>query len=508
MSLKEKVGQLFQIGFQGTEITPEIEAMIQDYHIGGIIYFRRNIESPEQLAHLSNSLQERALKRGFPLLISSDEEGGIVRRLQGGIPFPGAMAMGATGDEALVRKVGGAMGQELRAVGINMNLAPVLDVNNNDANPVIGVRSFGEDTMQVARLGCAFMEGLQREGSIACGKHFPGHGDTGVDSHLDLPVIPHDLARLEKVEFVPFQHAMDRGLDSIMTAHIYFPALESEENLPATLSYKVLTGLLRQKMGFKGLIVTDCMEMEAITTGFGTVEGAVKTLEAGSSMVLISHNLQLQKAAMDAVLQRVRSGGILEEVLDRAVQQVLSLKEKRIGLAGYTVAHYSDFDREYGEEVARTVARQGVTLYRDESGRLPLQPGDRAILLEFAAGNRTQVENRTEPGNALAPLLRERGLIVKEILLDQDCEDLPPLQGQEHVLCIIPRGLDEDRMKKLNTLAVDPIIIATGSPYDCRTLTNTTTCLITYDQTPYMMEAAADILLGRDKARGILPVTL
>ena len=284
MTLEEKIGQMFQVGFSGAEITSEISEMIKDYHIGGIIYFRRNIKSLRQVSKLSNELQAISIKQrvGLPLMISTDQEGGIVHRLIGGTHFPGSMVLGATKNTELAERMGQAIAKELKTVGINMDFAPVLDVNCNSLNPVIGVRSFGEDPFWVAKLGVAFIKGVQAEGVIACGKHFPGHGDTVADSHLTLPVVKHDRNHLEKVEFYPFMQAIQAGVDSIMTAHIYFPAIESRKGMPATLSYNVLTGLLREELGYTGIIITDCMEMKAIANSFGTIEGSVMSIEAGS----------------------------------------------------------------------------------------------------------------------------------------------------------------------------------------------------------------------------------
>lgn len=264
MTLEEKIGQMFQVGFKGTKVTSDIKEMIEDYYVGGIIYFRRNIESLQQVSGLSNELQilSASKRPGLPLMISTDQEGGMVSRLVGGTHFPGNMILGATRNVRLAKRDGQAIARQLKAVGINMDFAPVLDVNNNPLNLVIGARSFGGDPLLVANLGIAFIKGMQAEGVITCAKHFPGHGDTAIDSHLGLPVIKHGKEHLEKVELYPFKQAIKVGVDSIMTAHIYFPALEPRKGVPATLSYNVLTGLLRRELGFAGLIISDCMEMK------------------------------------------------------------------------------------------------------------------------------------------------------------------------------------------------------------------------------------------------------
>ncbi|MFN2362944.1 MAG: glycoside hydrolase family 3 N-terminal domain-containing protein, partial [Halarsenatibacteraceae bacterium] len=276
MSLQEKLGQLMMIGFNGQRLTAELAEMISKYNVGGIIYFARNIEIPEQVARLSSEIQRVSLEsNSIPALISADEEGGVVTRVKGMTHMPGLMAIGATGDYQEAFKAAKTAGNQLKYLGINMNLAPVLDINNNPENPVIGVRSFGSDPFEVSKFGKKYIAGLQEAEVVACGKHFPGHGDTSVDSHNDLPVIEYGLDRLVEVELRPFKEAINAGIDSIMTAHIAYPELTSEVGLPATLSKKILIGILREKLGFKGMIITDCMEMNGIVGTYGTIPAGV-----------------------------------------------------------------------------------------------------------------------------------------------------------------------------------------------------------------------------------------
>lgn len=334
MSLEEKVGQLFQVGFQSKSIDREIKDLIENYHIGGVIYFTRNIENLEQTASLSKNLQELALDSGagIPLFISVDQEGGKVRRIKDLTYFPANIEIGATGDKELSRKAAAVTAKELKGLGINVNLAPVLDVNNNPANPVIGERSFGADPILVAEMGVAYIKGLQAEGIIATAKHFPGHGDTAVDSHFDLPVINHSRERLDQVELYPFKKAIEAGVDSIMVAHIYFSTIESEAGIPATLSKAVLNDLLREDLNFEGVIITDDLEMGAITNFLGTAAGAVKTIEAGADIVLISHSYDKQKQAIEAVIAAVENGRISEKRIEESLRRIIKLKGKRINI--------------------------------------------------------------------------------------------------------------------------------------------------------------------------------
>src|SRR5579884_1477526 len=240
MSLEEQIGQALMVGFWGTKPSQEIIDLITRYHVGNIILFSRNTGDTRQVLELTRSLQEIAKEAGhrYPLLIAIDQENGIVQRLGEAVTiFPGNMALGAIGSDEIAYEVARATGEELLALGINMNLAPVVDVNNNPANPVIGVRSFGEDTHLVARLGAAMVKGYRVAGILSCLKHFPGHGDTAVDSHLAMPIIPHTLERLEMLELVPFRRGIEAGAECLMIAHVAFPALAEQGNLPGTLSH-------------------------------------------------------------------------------------------------------------------------------------------------------------------------------------------------------------------------------------------------------------------------------
>ena len=316
---------------------------------------------------------------GIPLFISVDQEGGYVARLPRATSFPGNMGLGAAGDPALTRKVGEVTARELRACGINMNFAPVVDVNSNPSNPVIGVRSFGESADSVAELGVAMVEGLQNEGVCATIKHFPGHGDTSLDSHIALPTVPHDKARLKTVELKPFQAAIDAGVDVVMTAHVTFPAFEPKPGLPATLSRRVLTGLLREDMGFTGLIVTDAMEMGAIVKNFGLEEAAVMAVNAGADIVLVGWPQDWRDAVrvVDALNKAVAEGEIPMSRIDESVQRVLEVKERRRILSAPLVDEKKakvSVSTEDSRKFALEAARKSICVVRDEKGFIPSMP--------------------------------------------------------------------------------------------------------------------------------------
>ncbi len=334
MSLEQKAGQVMAFGFDGVALTPELRAMIQALRPGGVVLFARNVESPRQLAQLNADLQRTVKANGDPsLMISIDQEGGRVARLRkeaGFAEFPSAQTVGASSDPTgTARQIARAMAVEMKVAGINMDLAPVLDVNNNPANPVINDRSFGADPALVAACGVAFIEALQAEGILAVGKHFPGHGDVTVDSHVALPVVPHDRARLKAIEFVPFKAAIRAGVAGIMSAHIAFPAIDSTPNLAATLSRKVMTDLLRDEMNFAGIRMTDSLEMGALqSSGYPVPLAAVTALKAGADMLLFNCGHALNHQAHAALVDAVRRGEIPAARLDDAVRRVLIAKER------------------------------------------------------------------------------------------------------------------------------------------------------------------------------------
>ena len=303
-------------------------ALVNDFGVGGVILMGRNIGSPSQTRATIAELQALAAAKGLPpLFVATDQEGGRVQRL-GPPDYPkrrAAREIGVIGDENTARTETHAIGAELRDLGFNWDFAPVLDVDNNPRNPVIGSRSYGDEPRRVAAMGAAAVRGFQEDaGILACGKHFPGHGDTETDSHHALPRILHNRARLEAVEFVPFRAAIEAGLAAVMTSHILFPALDS--HLPATLSPIILTGLLREELGFEGLIVTDDLEMKGVVDGWGAPEAAVLAVLAGADILLCCHVWKTQGAIRQALLQAVETGRLPLARIDEAVARIASAK--------------------------------------------------------------------------------------------------------------------------------------------------------------------------------------
>jgi len=328
MSLAEKVGQLFIVGFEGTEVTPELEAWMATYGWGGVIIFGRNVESPAQVLLLTQGLQAAVRARGHrPLLIAVDQEGGRVARLKAPFTsFPSAARVGQTGSEQLACNVGKAIATELRAVGITMDMAPVLDVCSNGANTVIGERAFSTGPHGVARLGTAFMRGMHAAGVLAVGKHFPGHGDTLLDSPVALPSCERTVVQLNACELLPFQAAIAAGLEAVMTAHVVYNAWDS--HLPATLSSAILTGILRGTMGFQGVIISDDLGMAAVSETMPWEEVPVSALRAGVDLLLICHQRERQEQAYARVLVAVQRSELPEALVDRAVARIHTLKSR------------------------------------------------------------------------------------------------------------------------------------------------------------------------------------
>lgn len=324
MDLARAIARLFIVGFDGPTVTPDARRLI-DSGVGGVILFARNVASPEAISDLCRELKEHAGSR--PLLTCIDQEGGRVARLRDGFTsVPSMRTLGQTGDASLAHRVGQFLAAELRAVNVDMDFAPVLDVDTNPANPVIADQSLGRSPEIVSTLGVALIEGLQAGGVAACAKHFPGHGDTSQDSHLDLPRLPHDMARLESVELVPFAAAVRAGVASVMTAHVLFDALDAE--YPATMSKPVLDGILRQRMGFNGVVVSDCLQMNAIAEHYGVGEAVVRGVNAGVDLFLVCHHAAVQDAAIDALSRAVLDGRVSETQIRRANERIDAMFQK------------------------------------------------------------------------------------------------------------------------------------------------------------------------------------
>lgn len=531
MSVEQKVGQILHVGFPGLEPGPEVAELVRRHNVGGVTLFARNISDPVQVARLTNALQDMAIRSGarVPLLVSVDQEGGLVARLtRGATVFPGNMALGATQSEALAYQAGLWTARELRAVGIHQNYAPVVDVNNNPDNPVIGVRSFGESPQLVAALGVAMIRGLQDGGVAATAKHFPGHGDTAVDSHIDLPTVDHPLSRLQQVELLPFRAAIDAGAAAIMTAHVTFPAIEPTPGLPATLSSRVLTDLLRREMGFRGLVVTDAMEMGAIVNHFGIEQAAVRAVQAGADAVLVAWPKEWTTAARVAqrLAEAARAGEIPAARLDEAVARVLALKEQLGLLDQDPRVDVSQVPQRVGSPEAYAqaleVARRSITVVADPAGMLPLRRGSRVLVVTPRVTGLTGVETPGAQGTELGAALAGAGFRVDErtySLSPQSSElqgILAALDGAEAVVVGTYRAWERRYSGQVDLVraiwsrrgARPVVVLALREPYDLGHMPDGPALVATYGTAPVSLRAAAEALAGQFAPEGRLPVTI
>lgn len=327
MSLDEKIGQLVISWFYGTTLDENILKLIKEDKISGVILFNRNVKDSSTLLSLNNSLKESNKNNKLPLFISVDEEGGLVTRMPKDIKrLPTNKYIGSLNNKDLSYNVGEILGEQLSYFGFNMNFAPVLDINSNPNNPVIGDRSFGNNKDTVAILGTSTMKGIQSKNIISVVKHFPGHGDTSVDSHVNLPVVNYDINRLKSFEFVPFKTAIQNGADAIMVGHILLPKIDSK--YPSSMSYEIVTNILRKDLGFNGLVVSDDMTMGAITKNYSIEESSIKAINAGVDLLLVCQKYENTENVLKALKEAALNGTISKERLDNALYNIISIKKK------------------------------------------------------------------------------------------------------------------------------------------------------------------------------------
>ena len=525
MTLEEQIGQLLMVGFWGTTPSLEIIDLIQRYHVGNVILFSRNIHETQQVLELTQKLQEIAKEAGqrYPLLIAIDHENGIVQRLGDMVTiFPGNMALGAIGSEEIAYKVAMATGNELKALGINMNLAPVVDVNNNAANPIIGVRSFGEDPLLVARLGAAMVKGYRAAGIFSCLKHFPGHGDTTTDSHLSLPVIPYALQRLEAVELVPFKSGMKAGAESVMIAHVAFPTLAEQNTLPATLSPSIVQGLLREQLDFKGVILSDCMEMRAISDTFGTERAAVMALQAGIDLVLVSHEFKRQRASIEAIQAAIQSHELNAQAVRQAAERVLKLKARYLSwndiVTSTTVPAIIGCEEHI--KLQSETYELSTTLVRNDEALLPLHldSGERIVVLSPQRNLKSMVEDRSFSDELLVDILQQFHLRVELMPVPPDLleDDFVMLlqttrESDIFVLATVHAHRDVQQAELVRCLISSGrhiIVIAIHNPYDLQAFPQLSTYLCTYEYSQPALVAAVQVMFGEKHAKGNLPVSI
>ena len=534
LSLDEKIGQMFVPGGHGTfmaESSPRYQTLlhhVRDNRVGGIIWFVSNVY---ETALLNQRLQAHAK---IPLLISADLEAGVGMRFLDTTFWPSAMAIAATGDPAYAEKAGRVVAREARALGINHVFAPVADVNVDPDNPVINTRSFGENPQEVAKFVSALIRGIQSEKILACAKHFPGHGDTHVDSHRSLPVLDVTRERLDQVELVPFRAAIDAGVKSIMIGHLSIPSIEptpapirsvghgenpygteehevpKEGTIPATISPKIITGLLRNELKFEGLIVTDAFDMGGLTEHFDAGEAAVRAIEAGEDQVIMSPNVD---AAVAAVRDAVKSGRISEARIDDSVRRILAAKEfTTVNTSPQTEEIFKTIDSEEHRALAAEIASHALTLVRDETNALPLKRDARVLLVSV-----TDYADAPNPLTDLEKELRARLTVPPQVINLGPNSTAPaiPENVDAVVVALAVRARSgagriavPESAKAVISKIKGEIAISFGSPYLLREIPEAGTYFCAYGIQPVMQVAAVKALFGEASISGKLPVTI
>ena len=513
LTTEEKIGQLFVFGFDALDVNEHAIDLIKTYKAGNVILFARNVQTPEQVFELNMNLQKLALEEiGVPLAICIDQEGGMVTRIKNGATFfPGAMTLTASDNVENSYRVGKYMGEELKALGINMNLAPVLDVNNNPHNPVIGVRSFSDDPKNVSLFGHEYIKGMQ-ESVIATAKHFPGHGDTKIDSHLALPKIDKTIEEIKGVELVPFKHAIENGLQAVMSSHINFPAL-TEEGRPCTLSKNVLTGLLRDKLNFEGLIITDCMQMKAIQKHYTTKEGALMAIQAGANLICVSHSHELQTSAIKRVREAVQSGELTEETLNKRVQKVLEYKNKFIIDVNSTYNSVRDVvENKDTKAFALQTVKDAMTLVKGSNIKL-----DNKTLIIASDPISTTIADEDDGAYSILKAVKDSGLKLDthSVSIRLSEEEIKIALGaskdyEQVIFCSYNANIYEMQQELIKELNKDNelFVIAMRNPYDLVFVPEIKNLICMYEYTPNSVTALVDYLKGSFMPNGNLPVTL
>ena len=576
MSLRDKVTQMLMVDFRQwgaadfTVMNDEVRQIIQDYNFGSILLFSNNIRQTGQAYQLTMAMQEAATKDGgIPLLIAADQEGGSVYRLGSGTALPGNMALGATyaaNGTQYAYEAGKIIGSELAALGINTNLAPVVDVNNNANNPVIGLRSYSDDAAIVGALASASIAGMAQYNVIGCAKHFPGHGDTATDSHYGLPSVDKSLDDLLDNELQPYAVAIGQGVEMIMTAHILYPQLDKDkivsnktgvaESLPVTMSDDILTGLLKERMGFEGIIVTDAMNMAGITNKWDRVQSVVIAFQAGADMVCMPCQLHCQAdltnldAVIDGVIAAVEDGTIPMSRINDAVKRILTVKGNS-GILDYDPADYSLERAEQmvgcdaNRQMERQIAAAAVTVVKNEKNVLPLQLSKDSKILMLTPYNNERAQmlmawNRAEeagliPEGAQVDCFRFDGTGVSDTLRAKlDWADTYIIvtevssaaeMGGKHWLSDMPNRLCDYAAANGKT----SVIASCEKPYDVQLYPNADAILAAYgckgsqvDPTEVLIGgatgseaaygpniiAAVEVVLGTFGATGKLPVDI
>ena len=520
MDSEHLIGQKLLLAFDGKELTPEIRETIKAYKPAGLTFFRSlNIDNPTQVRRLTESLQRFAQSLSLPpLLIATDQEGGQLMAIgEGTTQLPGNMALGATGSIELARRAGEVLGRGLAAMGVNVNYAPSCDVNINPRNPVIGIRSFGEDPTAVAQLASAIIGGIQSQGVAATAKHFPGHGDTSGDSHHGLPSVPHTLERLQQVEFPPFQAAIAADAKLIMTAHLALPALDGPDAPPATLSRHILHELLREELGFEGVIVTDAMDMGAIRQGKALGESAVRATNAGADLLLLTSNLDDQRRVYESLLSAILHGDLDAKSISVSVERILSLKRWLVMQSQPDLSVVGCVEH---QAVADEIAERSITLVRDDANLLPLKLNSlqRIAVVVPKPVDLTQADTSSYVTLGLGAAIRQFHSNVDEYMIafSPAAEEIANLLERLRKYDMLILGTlnafatpnQAEFVQQALKLGIPVVAIALRLPYDLAAFPEAKTFICTYSILEPSMQALAKALFGQTEFEGKLPVLI
>lgn len=532
MTLQEKVGQLFVPYAYGesadTSDSDDVAAnqkawgvdnaqqLIDKYHLGGLLYYSwsNNVNNPHQIAHLSNGIQRAAANQPhkIPAIIGTDQEGGIVTRVKApATEWPGSMALGAGRSTDDARTAARVMGEELRAIGINQNYAPDSDVNVNPKNPIIGVRSFGSDPGLVSKMAASQVDGFDDAGIAPTAKHFPGHGDTDTDSHIDLPTIDHSKKQWKKIDQPPFQADIDHDIDAIMTAHITVPALDSTKGLPATLSKPIMTGILRKKMNFDGVIVSDALGMGGVSGQFGDDQVPIMALKAGVDVMLKPPDGKLD-TQYHAVIDAVKSGEISTKRINESVKRILRLKFDR-GLFKHRYVDTDKVDDTVGtaehRKTAQRITDRTTTLVKNDNKKLPLSDQKSRDILVTGWGDDTTKN--------LASDIGKRGQQVDRYYTGSPSDkkiDKAVDKANDHDLTVVTTGrawqdTSQQKLVKKLVQADKPVVVAgVYDPYDIAYFDDAPTYLASYSYGKPALSSLTRVLFGEKKPHGKLPVMI
>ena len=508
MEIREMLGQKLVFGFHGTQLTEEFKALIRRYKIGNVILFLRNVESASQLRQLCSDIQTLIREEtGYPAFIIIDQEGGMVSRLpEDAVNVPGAMALAATGKPENARLASEITIRQLRGLGANFNMAPVLDVNSNPANPVIGVRSFGDDPERVAAFGCASIAPYAGSGALCCVKHFPGHGDTAVDSHLGLPRVDKTEEELEQLELIPFRRAIAAGAPAVMMSHVLFPNI-ADDQLPCTMSRRMVTDLLRNKLGFRGLVLTDCMEMLAIQKNYGTPQGVVAAFRAGVDLAEISSRMDLEEASAKAVNEAAARGELNLQEIKESVDRILKFKQQL-----FTAPDAALCNLEADRQAAWDMSRQAVS----QVGGNPFRADEKTFFCGCAdyrvSGAANEEGKKATFPEFMAARFGARCLVTSKDPTEEEIQEVVrQASGAEKIVLGTCNGHlfagQQQLAAALSRLHKPMAVVALRNPYDLSGLPETLWKLCSYDYDAPALAGVAEALSG-GAATGVCPVKL